>query len=291
MRDLVLERPVVDLDFAIEGEIAPFAGALAERLDARITVHERFGTAVLALPGGSRLDVAATRAETYARPGALPSVSPAPIEVDLARRDFTVNAMALELAPASGGALLDPFGGLRDLEARVLRLLHPRSPFDDPTRAFRAARYANRLGFSVERGTRAWIRLAVSDRAFDAVSGDRLRREIELIFAEENRAGGVARMQSLGLPATLHPALGSGARILSRLRRAEEIASKARDEGSPRAGWLQYLLVWAAELSPEELEALARRLNLSRRDSKTLRGISPKEHLAFAVAAARGEAP
>ena len=185
MRDLLLRRPLIDVDVVVDGNAPAFARRLAQVLGVPARVHERFGTATVPFPGARQLDVAGARRETYAKPGALPRVEPAPIEEDLGRRDFTINAMALELEP--GRRLLDPFGGKADLERRVVRMLHSDSPIDDPTRAFRAARYANRLDFRVDPGTRAWIAQASRSRAFDAVSGDRLCRELRLLFSEEDR--------------------------------------------------------------------------------------------------------
>jgi tRNA nucleotidyltransferase/poly(A) polymerase len=135
VRDLLLGAEHPDLDLAVEGD----AVELARRLGAEPVAHERFSTATVDLDG-VRVDLARTRAETYPHPGALPEVEPAPLERDLARRDFTVNAMAL---PLDGrGQLVDPHGGRVDLRAGLLRVLHPGSFADDPTRALRAARYA-----------------------------------------------------------------------------------------------------------------------------------------------------
>src|SRR6185369_1698085 len=159
---------------------------------------------------------AGSRRETYGRPAALPRVEPAPIAEDLARRDFTINSMALELAP--GARLLDPFGGRADLEGRVVRMLHADSPGDDPTRSFRAARYANPLGFRIEPRTRRWIAEASRHGDVDRLSGDRLRRELRLLFSEENRAGSVRLLRGLGLDRQIHPALTGDAPALSRLR-------------------------------------------------------------------------
>jgi tRNA nucleotidyltransferase (CCA-adding enzyme) len=227
-------------------------------------VHERFGTATLPLPGAGQLDVARSRRETYAGPGALPRVEPAPIAEDLGRRDFTINAMALELAP--GRRLLDPFGGMADLASRVVRMLHAGSPVDDPTRAFRAARYANRLGFRVDPGTRRWIAAASRTRAFDAVSGDRLRRELKLIFSEENRAGAVRLLRDLDLDRAIDPALPREASVLPRMRRAEAIAARHPGETS----WLLYLLAWTSGLDHTVRERLSRRLSLAGEEARRL---------------------
>ncbi len=267
VRDLLLRRPVLDIDLVLEGDAIAFARRLAARLRVHARVHERFRTVTLELADGHRLDVAMSRRETYERPAALPRVEPAPIEVDLARRDFAINAMALEIAPGRRFRLLDPFGGLLDLRRRQIRMLHENSPLDDPTRAFRAVRYANRLGFQIESGTRRSILEAVRRNVFDAVSGDRLCREIRWLFSEERRAEVVRWIKRLDLSGTLHAALPADAAILAKLRRAERIAR--RHPG--RTTWFQYLLVWAARLDTGEAEALSKRLSLGRQPARILR--------------------
>jgi tRNA nucleotidyltransferase (CCA-adding enzyme) len=267
VRDLLLGRPVCDLDLAVEGDAASFARALAGKIGGRVREHGRFATATLELPGGGRCDVAAARSETYARPGALPKVRPASIAEDLARRDFTVNAMAIELGPPGRVRVLDPFGGSRDLTERTLRFLHPRSPCDDPTRAFRAVRYANRLGFRVAPDSIRAVRVAIAEGAFDAISGDRLRRELDLIFAEPDPAGAVARMGALGLVPIVGDGLSADARTLARLRRAEALVR----EGKAEASGLLFLLVWASLLRKGELGALADRLALNGAPGRSVR--------------------
>lgn len=173
VRDIFLGRGRTDLDIAVEGN----AAQIARRLGGEVVEHPRFATAK-AVVGGVGIDLAAARTESYGQPGALPEVKPAAIEADLARRDFTVNAMALSLGDER--RLIDPHGGLDDLAAGRLRALHPESFRDDPTRALRAARYAARFGFEPEPET---LRLlAATD--LDTVSEDRQRTELLRICAE-----------------------------------------------------------------------------------------------------------
>jgi tRNA nucleotidyltransferase (CCA-adding enzyme) len=179
-------RDGTDLDIVVEGDGLGFARALAAAVGAAprdLTEHARFLTASLVRPDGSRIDVATARSERYEVRGALPRVLPATIGLDLARRDFTVNALAVALA---GGelALLDPFGGRRDLARRRLRVLHPLSFVEDPTRIFRAARYATRLGFSLDGWTASARALALRLAPYPALSGPRLITELELILGE-----------------------------------------------------------------------------------------------------------
>jgi tRNA nucleotidyltransferase (CCA-adding enzyme) len=267
VRDLLLSRGIGDVDLVLERGALAFAKRLGARLGVRPRVHERFRTATLELASGPRLDIAEARSETYDRPGALPRVRPAAaLAEDLGRRDFTVNAMALEIAPRWLSRPVDPFGGRADLRRRTLRLLSPRSPHDDPTRAFRAIRYANRLGFSIEARSRLWIREALTAGSFDGVSGDRLRRELALIFSEEGWAGAAARMRRLGVSAILHPALSGGGGLRMRLSRAERLARRLR------ASWLSALLTWASDLSEENAAELAARLAFAGSARQVLRG-------------------
>src|SRR5450759_2347145 len=161
VRDQIRRRPVRDLDIAIEGDAIAFARDWARRSGGTFASSSEFGTAAVDFgPRAARVirvDFSSTRAETYASPAALPRVRPAVIAEDLARRDFTINAMAIPLNGPASGVLLDPSGGRADLQRGIVRMLHARSPHDDPTRAFRAVRFAMRLGFRVEPKTRGWI--------------------------------------------------------------------------------------------------------------------------------------
>jgi len=174
VRDLLLGRGRADIDLVVEGD----AAALAARLGAEVTAHERFGTAKLTLEG-HEVDVATARTEAYPHPGALPIVGPAHhLEADLARRDFTVNAMAIPLRGEP--RLIDPHGGQADLAARQLRVLHAGSFVDDPTRAVRAARYAARFGFGLETETARLLR----ETDLGTVSADRREAELLRLAAE-----------------------------------------------------------------------------------------------------------
>jgi len=188
VRDLLLGRDRADIDVAVEG--SPLA--VAEALGAEARFHERFGTATIALDGHT-VDLARTRTELYREPGALPEVRPAPLAADLARRDFTVNAIAI---PLQGEAtLIDPHGGLTDLRAGVLRDLHERSFVDDPTRALRAARYAARLRLAPEPGTMERLRAA----DLETISADRVEAELLRLASEPDPRPGFELLAEWGL--------------------------------------------------------------------------------------------
>ena len=200
LRDLLLGRTLHDVDLAVEAAAATaleFAMRLGRLPGWTLEKsHARFGTARLRAPGGLRVDVAATRREEYPAPASLPVVTgTTTIEEDLGRRDFTINAMARRVGRRGlTGSVLDPFGGRRDLASKTLRLLHPKSLVDDPTRAYRAVKYAVRLGFQWDGEFEKAIKKARGAGAFGALSGDRMRRGFEEIFLEGDwdRAVGLA---------------------------------------------------------------------------------------------------
>lgn len=210
VRDAALGRMPADLDVALEGPASTTERLLQRLADEGFACearHARFGTATLRSPGGTRIDLAATREESYPVPGALPLVRcGASIERDLARRDFSIHAMALALRPdGRADARLDPFDGAGDLALRRIRLLHAGSLADDPTRVLRAARYAARLGFSLDPYFAAAMQHALSTGAFGTISGDRLRRALEEVLSEENRDVALELLLRLGVPAAIVP--------------------------------------------------------------------------------------
>jgi tRNA nucleotidyltransferase (CCA-adding enzyme) len=208
VRDLLLGRERTDLDVVVEGD----AVELADRLGGEAIAHERFATAKVTLDG-LEFDLASARAESYERPGALPDVRPASLAEDLARRDFTINAMAIPIHHEP--ELIDPHGGRADLDRELIRVLHPRSFVDDPTRALRAARYAARFGFTVEEETEALARAA----DLSAVSEDRVETELVKLSAEPHARAGFELLDTwelLTLPEGAGPLIDAVAALLER---------------------------------------------------------------------------
>jgi tRNA nucleotidyltransferase (CCA-adding enzyme) len=213
--------------------------------------HERFRTATVK---AERLtvDLASTRRETYAHPGALPDVEAAPLDDDLARRDFTINAMAASLAPDRLGDVRDPHGGRADLEAGVIRVLHPGSFVDDPTRLLRAVRYESRFGFRMDAETEQLAREAIAAGAPSTVSGARIRDELLDLLGEPAVAASVARLQDLGLDRALSPLLGDArpddvadaaeaAEARGGQRRFAALAAMVAPDPEDLAGWVEDL--------------------------------------------------
>jgi tRNA nucleotidyltransferase (CCA-adding enzyme) len=202
VRDLVLGKPSTDLDFVVEGDAVMFARRLADRFGGgEIVHHPAFGTATWTpIPGTfpkREIDFATARTETYAAPGALPVVTPARLHDDLSRRDFTINAMAIQLSPTPFGDLVDPFDGLGDLARESLQVLHARSFIDDPTRMLRGIRFESRFGFAFDLDTDALIPDALP--YLDVVSGERIQHEIALGFREPEPESVLNGLEALGI--------------------------------------------------------------------------------------------
>lgn len=211
VRDLLLNKPVNDLDIIVEGDAIKFGNALVKKFGGRLTAHQKFHTAIWHLPSTLKvqrltLDLISARKETYAESGALPTVTPAAIEDDLRRRDFTINAVAIRIDGDHFGELLDPLHGQADLEEGLIRVLHPRSFIDDPTRIFRAIRYAARYSFILHPSTFSLIN-PESLFVIQTLSGERIRHELDLFFEEENSAQMILRAGELGLFQPIHPKL------------------------------------------------------------------------------------
>lgn len=222
VRDVLLDRPVKEFDLVLEGESAVFAEFIVKKFGGRVLIHSKFGTATwmindstlkrinvpsLSLADSSlSFDIVSARAETYASPGALPTVTRSHILDDLRRRDFTINAMAIRLDGEHFGELVDVCDGEADLERRVIRVLHPSSFIDDPTRMFRAIRYAERYGFKLEPETRKLFDDEAKD-VFSKLSGERIRHEFDLVFEESDPAGVLKKIKETGLLAVFRALL------------------------------------------------------------------------------------
>jgi tRNA nucleotidyltransferase (CCA-adding enzyme) len=215
-RDLLLGRRPRELDVVVGGDVATLARELSARLrtgerrpaarDSAATLHERFRTASVSWEGG-RIDMAARRAESYAAPGALPDVREGSVEQDLARRDFTINAIAVPLAGPGRGELQTVPHALEDLRHGLIRVLHPDSFIDDPTRLLRLARYRARLGFEVEEETARLAAGALSTGALDGVSGARIGAELRLALAEPDPVPALHALDELGVLGAFAPSL------------------------------------------------------------------------------------
>jgi tRNA nucleotidyltransferase (CCA-adding enzyme) len=255
VRDLVLGRPFNDFDLTVEGDAIALARALASKHGGGVTAHLKFGTAKWFLPphlktGHDTLDLISARSETYKHPAALPTVKTGSIEEDLRRRDFTINAMAIRLDGDHYGELRDDLNGLEDLQKKTIRVIHPGSFIDDPTRMYRAVRYENRYGFKLAEETVALIPEA---RSFvEKLSPQRIRHELDLILDEANAVSMLARLDELDLLTPIHPALANF--------RQSNLATVKSDDPALQNRNSRWLL-WLMHLTDQEIEFLNDRLH------------------------------
>ena len=187
VRDWLLRRPVEEVDVTVEGDSVALAKRFAAEHDGAVPVPPQFRTAAVVYRAGTtprRVAFAACRKERYKQPAAYPTVSPGSLQDDLFRRDFTVNAMAMHVTPARFGRLVDVFRGADDVEARLIRVLHARSFHDDPSRILRAIRFAERLRFTIEPQTAAWMRTELQDNGLARLNRGRLRKELLAMLEE-----------------------------------------------------------------------------------------------------------
>jgi tRNA nucleotidyltransferase (CCA-adding enzyme) len=300
VRDLLLGRANhdTDIDFTIEGDAIAFARRLHARFGGRLEVFPPFGTAKWRLAGAvlplafpndtcpiDHLDFAMTRAESYARPGALPTVRPASLHEDLHRRDFTINTLAVRLEP-EWGSILDLFGGLADLRTGFVRALHPLSFVDDPTRLIRAWRFAHRLGFALDPHTAEWMRAGLD--VLPAVTGERLRNELTLMLGEPRPARGMERLAAEGILTRIHPLFTLPADLEKDFAALDEHAARQPPPDIITSRWLVIL----AALTEQAREQVGARLlfpahTLSRAGGlrALLDGIEQVEHRPSALTA------
>jgi tRNA nucleotidyltransferase (CCA-adding enzyme) len=289
VRDLLLEKPGVDYDLVVEGDAIALARRLAGGYGGRVSSHGRFGTAKwhldeqdprlwAALGAGAgaegdlprSVDFVSARTEFYTHPTALPSVRLGSIKLDLHRRDFSINTLALRLDGPAYGQLLDPWGGGRDVRERKIRVLHSISFIDDPTRILRAARLEQRLGFDIEPRTLGLLHEALP--LLHRVSGERLQNELELIFQEPRRSAILARLDQLGVLEAIHPALTWDTWLEERFATAAGFRPPPswRLLEAPSMDELVYLL-WLVRLEASSIDALLDRFHMSLAESRAIR--------------------
>ena len=207
VRDLLLRVENFDVDIVVEGDGIRFAEEFEKKFPCRIRTHKKFGTAIILFPDGLKVDVATARWEVYESPAALPTVESASIKMDLYRRDFTINTLAIQLNPKAFGELIDFFGGVKDIKEKVIRVLHNLSFVEDPTRVFRAIRFEQRFGFQIGKHTQNLMKNAVKVGFLERLSGGRVLSELILILQEGDPLPALKRMRDFNLFHFLHPSL------------------------------------------------------------------------------------
>ncbi len=296
VRDLLLRHENLDVDLVVEGDGIAFAEALARHAAGKVTSHRKFGTAVLTLPDGFKMDVATARTEYYEYPAALPTVEHSSIKMDLYRRDFTINTLAVCLSAERYGELLDFFGGQQDLRDKTLRIIHNLSFVEDPTRILRGARFEVRFGFRLSRHAEQLSANAVQMGLLDKVSGARIFTELQLIFQEARPFAILQRLQELGVLSAIHPRMTAEVATGQRFQRVAEVLTwygLLYQETQP-VPWIVYLLTLLGEKRGIEARAVLRRLTPPPRLAATvgralarLRGLVRQFHLARELPASR----
>lgn len=272
VRDIFLYQENLDTDVVIEGDGIRFARALASSLGGRVRAHEKFRTAVVILPNGRKIDVATARLEYYKSPGALPTVERGSIKLDLYRRDFTINTLAIKLNPSGFGTLIDFFGAQKDLKQKVIRVLHNLSFVEDPTRVFRAVRFEQRFEFRIGKLTSALIENAVRMDFFKELSGRRLFSELRHILEEDTPVMALRRLKEFNLLKVIHPKIVHNSALEELLHSVEKVITwyNLLFLEEPCQKWMIYLLALMRSFDQRVAGALCERLELNERHRKVL---------------------
>ncbi len=264
VRDLLRHNENFDLDIVVEGDGIHFAGQLAKRLSGTLRAHEKFNTAVVKLPDGFKIDVATARLEYYEYPAAMPTVELSSIKLDLFRRDFTINALAIHLNPDTFGLLVDFFNCQNDIRDRQIRVLHNLSFVEDPTRIFRAIRFEQRMGFKLGKLTEKLIKNAIKMEMYGRFSGFRFFHELKQLLSEENPLPSIYRLDKFKLLQFLHPALKLDQRLKNILRETHRSMAwyKLLYLDEPCRQWKVMLLALGAKLSSRQVAAVCDRFEV-----------------------------
>jgi len=262
VRDMLLGIPNDDIDLVVEGDGVVFAHNLGKRLGARVRPHLKFRTAVLILPSGQKIDVATARLEYYEYPAALPIVELSSLKMDLYRRDFSINTLAVHLCPPHFGRLVDFFGGQQDIKDGIVRVLHSLSFVEDPTRIIRAIRFEQRFQFKIGGQTERLIKNAVRLNIFQKLSGARIRHELRLLTEDSAPLAALIRMRDLGLLQEVHPLLHFPPTKEALLAEIEKIITWYKllfREETPDI-WIVYFLGLVSGFDAQQVHALTSRL-------------------------------
>ena len=273
VRDLILGVPNFDLDIVVEGNGLLFASELASQFDARLTTHPRFYTATLITPKNIKLDIATARSERYPHPASLPVVKPGTIRDDLARRDFTINTLAIDLLPNNFGNPVDFYQGKKDLRMKTIRILHDSSFIDDPTRIIRAVRFEQRFRFRIEPHTMRLLKQAKDTGMLKRTSPHRLRDEIILILKEPEVLRCILRLNKIVGFDFIHQKLKlnkANLAYLASIRKEIHWFNNNFPKARVLDVWLMYFIGLLSRLNKNQLSCVLIRLGLCREDMKRI---------------------
>jgi tRNA nucleotidyltransferase (CCA-adding enzyme) len=265
VRDFLMRVENYDVDIVVEGDGILLAEEFEKKFSCRIRTHKKFGTAIILFPDGLKVDVATARLEVYESPAALPTVERGSIKMDLYRRDFTINTLAIQLNPKAFGELIDFFGGVKDIKDKAILVLHNLSFVEDPTRVFRAIRFEQRLGFQIGKPTQNLMKNAVKMGFMDRLSGGRVLSELILILEEENPTPALKRMRDFHLFHFLHPQMKFGEEAGALFEQIHHVIAwfdlLFLEERYER--WLIYFYGLVGFLKETEVEELCQRLAMN----------------------------
>jgi tRNA nucleotidyltransferase (CCA-adding enzyme) len=278
VRDLLMRVENFDIDIVVEGDGIRFAESLEKRVSCRVRSHKKFGTAIILFSDGLKVDVATARIEIYDSPAALPTVEKGSIKLDLYRRDFTINTLAIQLNPKAFGEIIDFYGGMKDVKEKVVRALHNLSFVEDPTRIFRAIRFEQRLGFQIAKHTQNLMKSSVKMGFLQRLSGGRVLSELLLILKEDNPIPALKRMKDFDLLRFLHPNLKLDGDAFELFERIHHVTSwfdlLFLEEQYDR--WLIYFYGLMDGLKGREIEEMGQHLCMNEREQK--RTVEGKRH-------------
>lgn len=273
VRDLILGLKNFDLDIAVEGDGILFAQTLAEKLNAKIISHKRFGTATVTVKPHLKIDIATARKEFYPEPASLPVVNKGSIKDDLYRRDFTINTLVIAINQDNFGQLLDLFKGKSDILEGKVRILHNLSFIDDPTRILRAVRFQKRYDFKIETETLKRLKEAVKLRMLFAVEPQRLRDELILMLKETEPLKALKRLEELSGLGFINPALklsGKTEKVLKSCREQVRWFKAKFTEHRHLDSWLVYLAGLLSGLDPQQAEAVCDKFVFRKSEKKRI---------------------
>ena len=284
VRDLFLGIPSLDLDIVIEENALKFARYFSNKLKGKIRSHQKFKTAVVVLPNGLKIDFASARREFYEFPAALPKVEFASIKKDLYRRDFTINAMAIQLNEDKFARLLDFFGGKRDLESKKIRILYSLSFTEDPARIIRAIRFEQRYDFTIEQSTEKFLKKAIKEGLLSKIRKKRLSEEFFILLHEKKPVKVLKRMDELGVLSGIIPKFSLSDDLVKRLEEVEEILIRWHERFpkeiiNKSMIYIYYLL----KLSDIGIKNITKKIELNSKNIKILENIIDEKELIVSI--------
>ncbi len=263
VRDIILGKTPKDLDFVVDTKAENISSEIALELNGEVLNNSEFGTSKLSVKK-SIYDIANTRSETYAHPGALPKVTRNSIDKDLWRRDFSINSVAIQLTQDEDWQILDPTKGLADISHGTIRVLHDKSFVDDPTRIFRAVKYSIRFGFSIDEKTEKLIGNCIKSKYINKISGNRILSEVSQILEEDHFKASIQQLSLLGILSSIHPKLKIGDVLLDKLN---QLSNDTKNDKST------LLTLLFSDINSEDIDGICQRLDVNPKKAQILHDI------------------